>query len=1252
MIVPYANRESCQTCDHLSEVELETVEAFFMNYRPRSSQVLKNDTLFLSESLLALFRGEETKLSQRSTLECCPEDGVFDSTTIFIRQTAYYAYHFQQLLRCGPVKLPLSLYNEKVTIRAWTCYMLRFGSKLCTLDSLSCILISKGLFDSSLTVRLCCIDSLFFLLDMTSKYFVTHFIAFLNDVIPLFLSDRFPVIRYFTLRHIEQILESEALTSCREENVQTLLLFTVARALNDFSASVRRLGLLLYRKLSFVTQPLACNLFHRKYVHSHMIPFLQRRRLNGSLVDNLLSIFEQDTKASLRNIGMEALHVAGALGQLIEDDCPLIRSEVVEVLQWMLGRFKDKECIDSILHCLLLLLYDPLKDVRDKALTICIQEINHFTITLHLLQKLLMLLLDNNIFFRHGVAYLLSRATIAEHCNLFIMFKYYFLAAKMFPDDVPMLLRSIEKLGSRNPLFIRHAIEKFPQLIRNGLCPKNQNSVQPNVLIVQQNPKLSLVMKFFMSTWDDYVIDRLPLSWVLLFHPQNTTFHTKLLSRSRKQYLKCHLETKSHLLSLLGYEIGYWGSQCLEEEKKAIFPPNPMMFSKAVNDYLLGQDRNRWNEPYWETISQFRKLIAYWLPMTISSVENEGISCMKQVSTKQEMVEYWKTSLVKLIIHLELFQSPLEITWRITYVLKQILNRYLADNIIVKSQSLSCEFLTAVNIYFYHWRNLKPVCYHLSLLSVQVSLIDDCSFTSCFLSGDFRGVYSACFNIHCLIGLVNWNNDWKDPLFLKLRLDSSTTGFTYQWRLDTCVLDRGRRLITVMKNCRILNIQASTTKAFYGLRQLNMRKGYHFVLLLSLFGKHRQQNTSFERKRFFKRGDRRRRFRLYTYPNNPRAEKALVAAKYVQVEVQIPKFEMGKDNKSQEFLKLFPLGKVPALETPQGPISESAAIAWYFGKLSPVVGLCGHTFYEECLVQQWLSFAEDAFTKHYPTLLYSYWMPNMFPYQEQEADKAKVQMKRYLDVLENHLLENTYLVGERVTLADITIVCYLVPLFRIALGESFRASYKCIMRWLNTCLSKKQFQQVFGSVEFCKEPLVSQKKVEAPSSHPTKSSPAVNGASTSGELMDMNEWKRKYSNTDTRSEALPWFWEHFNPSQCSLWYCKYRYNHELEKTFMSANLVSGWFQRLEPLRKYAFGSILLFGQSGAPGSVEIHGVWLFVGQDIPKDVQEGVDFDAYEFRKLDPQNPQDYALVENFFAWDGDFSSITDKPVNQGKVFK
>ena len=53
---------------------------------------------------------------------------------------------------------------------------------------------------------------------------------------------------------------------------------------------------------------------------------------------------------------------------------------------------------------------------------------------------------------------------------------------------------------------------------------------------------------------------------------------------------------------------------------------------------------------------------------------------------------------------------------------------------------------------------------------------------------------------------------------------------------------------------------------------------------------------------------------LYTYPENFRAFKGLIAAQYsgakVKVASQEPDFKFGETNKSDAFLKKFPLGKV------------------------------------------------------------------------------------------------------------------------------------------------------------------------------------------------------------------------------------------------------------------------------------------------------------------------------------------------------
>ncbi len=78
--------------------------------------------------------------------------------------------------------------------------------------------------------------------------------------------------------------------------------------------------------------------------------------------------------------------------------------------------------------------------------------------------------------------------------------------------------------------------------------------------------------------------------------------------------------------------------------------------------------------------------------------------------------------------------------------------------------------------------------------------------------------------------------------------------------------------------------------------------------------------------------------------------------------------------------------------------------------------------------------------------------------------------------------------------------------------------------------------------------------------------------------LNLDDWKRFYSNNDTRPNAINWFWEHFDPEGYSIWRVDYKYNDELTKVFMSSNLIGGFFNRLERARKYAFGSLVVLGE--------------------------------------------------------------------------
>ena len=96
---------------------------------------------------------------------------------------------------------------------------------------------------------------------------------------------------------------------------------------------------------------------------------------------------------------------------------------------------------------------------------------------------------------------------------------------------------------------------------------------------------------------------------------------------------------------------------------------------------------------------------------------------------------------------------------------------------------------------------------------------------------------------------------------------------------------------------------------------------------------------------------------LYTYPGNFRAFKILIAAEYNGVAIDVPAFEMMKDNQTPEFRAMSPMGKVPVLKTPQGALFESNAIARYVARMRRDTELYGVSFFESGQVDSWIDFS-------------------------------------------------------------------------------------------------------------------------------------------------------------------------------------------------------------------------------------------------------------------------------------------------------
>lgn len=125
------------------------------------------------------------------------------------------------------------------------------------------------------------------------------------------------------------------------------------------------------------------------------------------------------------------------------------------------------------------------------------------------------------------------------------------------------------------------------------------------------------------------------------------------------------------------------------------------------------------------------------------------------------------------------------------------------------------------------------------------------------------------------------------------------------------------------------------------------------------------------------------------------------------------------------------------LETPQGPLTESSAIARYLASLSTSYSLYPQptdaTDTTRALIDAWIDWAlvldKVAESWAYPMLGLRAFEPTAVATAKSDFDKA-------LQTLEIHLKSSTFLVGESLTLADLVVISHLLLLYiMVCFGE-------------------------------------------------------------------------------------------------------------------------------------------------------------------------------------------------------------------------
>eukprot|EP00924_Labyrinthula_sp_SR-Ha-C_P008643 maker-scaffold_37-snap-gene-2.0-mRNA-1 protein AED:0.02 eAED:0.02 QI:116/1/1/1/0.66/0.5/4/386/401 len=400
--------------------------------------------------------------------------------------------------------------------------------------------------------------------------------------------------------------------------------------------------------------------------------------------------------------------------------------------------------------------------------------------------------------------------------------------------------------------------------------------------------------------------------------------------------------------------------------------------------------------------------------------------------------------------------------------------------------------------------------------------------------------------------------------------------------------------------------------------------------------------------------------KLYTKPASYTAQKVLIAAEYASINIT-PVTEV-TDKKIKE---LSALATLPVLETPEGTLVNSNAISQYVSlKSSSPEKLLGSTPFQKAQIQSWIEFSGNEV--EVPAVVSTYSLIGWMKMSQVPFEKARKDLNKAMSTLESHLKSRTFLVGEGISLADITLAAALVLPFKVLFDAKNRKTFTSVTRWFKTCVNQPEFKAVLGNEQLCVKSLApagsqksapkSKKKVEkkaekkaAPAPPAPKKKEKHYAELLPKPTMVLDEWKRQYSNAgDDCYKVMPWFWENLDYNGYSIFFADYKYADELEVEFMISNLVGGFVQRCDEIRKYAFGTLqILKAKDG--NKFQIKGAWLFRGDSEKMMLDANPDGETYEWVKADLKSEVDKKKIEDLWcAWE----EIDGMLITDCKVFK
>lgn len=201
--------------------------------------------------------------------------------------------------------------------------------------------------------------------------------------------------------------------------------------------------------------------------------------------------------------------------------------------------------------------------------------------------------------------------------------------------------------------------------------------------------------------------------------------------------------------------------------------------------------------------------------------------------------------------------------------------------------------------------------------------------------------------------------------------------------------------------------------------------------------------------------------KLYHNPLSPNVRRVRLTAAVLGLELEEKVLDFSKgEHKNPEYLALNPNGAVPTLVDGDFVLTESRSIMQYLASKKPEVGLVPRDEAARADVTRWQFWDAAHFSPQLGNIAFEKMIKGMMGMGD--PDQAKVQealtnFRRFAAVLDKRLTGRTYVMGDTLTVADLTLASSLmyakqceVPLAEFPAVDAWFSRITALEGWKKT----------------------------------------------------------------------------------------------------------------------------------------------------------------------------------------------------------